>query len=534
MERKYVMAVIALLVGFVLSSCLFFLQQKFSLLPFSLAVLVSFCIIAFDDLKNSNTPESFFFADRKLKSNRFRWTFVTSNVGLFNSIFYTTFVTYYFGPAGIIYPLLAWFLGIYWFSVKAPKLLPFLKKGYSLHQFLSDTYGKNEKEKSLIRRMTSIVSITLLWASLSIEVKFAAELLSYSYPTITGVTIASVIAVIGVIYTYFSGYKGITSTDVFQGALMLMGAVSIIVLSILMLNASDFIVSSDFKTLEGYFLGPYPVGLVSMAVLLLPFQFCMMDMWQRCISIAKNFEGESDEVIAKHFKRDTFLKTILPFLVLFSAWYAMAIAVKWVGLTDDPSLVIHVFLNFVTQQDGFFYFLLSALIAGALIGALLTTFDSYLIAITQGFMYDWWGHIRSHLKPVIVNEQPSEKQQQAFLSASKFWIGLIGFSSIALATVEVKFFDFWVGMYSLMLAFFPAVYIALQDGEKASQSYSCNAVFNSILIGFLVALSGTFLGGFFGMTFYGATYTDVSTIASPICSLLTLVLLGKYTKTKVG
>jgi len=201
-------------------------------------------------------------------------------------------------------------------------------------------------------------------------------------------------------------------------------------------------------------------------------------------------------------------------------------AAKWTGFETDPSQIVHATVTVLAQPSGFVDFFISLLVFGAFAGAVLTTFDSYLIALTQGFMYDWYGLMRPRLRSVarwsmkqsnaddIGITEPTKEEKQGFVSASRFWLGFLGISAIVIAAVEVSLIDFWVGMYSLMLGFFPAVYFAIEAKESARKRIGSNWVIVSILLGFSVALLGSITGTFFGVTVYGTSATNIATVAS--------------------
>ena len=121
------------------------------------ASLLIYLVIRTEGYKTNDTPEDFFLYNREMPQDEFVPTYVTTNIGLFSSIAFSVILGYYYGIAGMLFTVLAWFLGMYWFSLNIPKLLPFLKTGTTIHEFIANSYGKTENQKIRLRAWTSAV-----------------------------------------------------------------------------------------------------------------------------------------------------------------------------------------------------------------------------------------------------------------------------------------------------------------------------------------------------------------------------------------
>lgn len=520
----YILAVTIASAGLCLSIVWHVLDSHLKYVAFPASTLIAFLVIGATAYNKNETPEGYFFHNRKMPPSLFSWTFVTANVGLFSSIFYSTYIAYYFGPAGMIWPMAAWFGGMWLFAHYSRRLIPFFKTGASVHDFIGKTYGQGDIAKeTLLRRLTSTVSLSLLWCSLAIELKFASSLAASSLGIGASWLIATAIAATGTAYTYFAGYRGTVRTDRVQGLLMAMGAIALITFSIRLASQSPINVGDEYLKVTGYFIGPAPFSLIAMVVLLLPYQFCVMDMWQRCIAIAHSNPNATEDQQVQIIKRVAFRHAVLPFLLMFVAWYACGVTAKWTGLSVSPETVLFDVLAYLFNSPDTLTFLIAIIVCAAFIGAVITTFDSFLIAFTQGFMYDWWGLSRPHLRSVITSPATATADQNSnFVAASRFWLSFAGISAVAITAFQFEFISFWVGMYSLMLAFLPCVITAIIF-PRFAQRVKPVAAATSIVSGFMLALSSAIAGTLFSATAFGVSLTDIGTILSPCISCLILV-----------
>lgn len=532
--RAYMAAAAITVVGIATSLWAFYADASWAPLPFVVAVLAAFATVGIFGYRSEETAESFFFYTRRMPPTLFKWTYVTANVGLFSSIFYSTFIAYALGPAGMVYPLVAWLLGMYWFSRNIPRLLPFFKEGASIHDFIACRYGHTERSRLVLRRITSSVTITLLWCSIAIEVKFGADIAAGMFGWASAFSAAAAIAVIGTIYTYFAGYRGATRTDFVQGLMMGLGAICLIGYSVYLMVARPVAFNENYTTLKGVFLGPTPLILPGIVVLMLLYQFCVMDMWQRCIAAAESFSDEPEEQQIARLKKATFSGAIPLFLLMFFAWYIVGLAAAATGLTDDPTAVLPALLTSLSS-GGWAPFVLLLVIIGAFAGAIISTFDTYLMALTQAFMYDWYGPSRPHLRGVAKNSRNApEAESKRFVNASRFWLAIFGISAIVVAAFQLRLLDFWVGMYSLMLALFPAVFFGIRRGPvSVRDAVSSRAAIISIVAGFLTSLTFGILGTFTTLTLGSLAFSDVGPIATLTVAFAGLAVggIGRRRKT---
>ena len=463
------------------------------------ASLLIYLVIRTEGYKTNDTPEDFFLYNREMPQDEFVPTYVTTNIGLFSSIAFSVILGYYYGIAGMLFTVLAWFLGMYWFSLNIPKLLPFLKTGTTIHEFIANSYGKTENQKIRLRAWTSAVSAILYFASVGVEIKFGADVFAPSLGQVQSTVLAFGIAFVGLTYTYLSGYKGVVFTDKIQYYILLSGAIVIFIFTGVIGIDKGFSFAND--SFKGYFdfsfmlRGPDPYGLLGIVILLSLYQFCIMDMWQRCIAFSKTKDEDnnplSDETLISLLRKKTFKNAIIPFLILFIVWFGIGILALGVNLTNDLSGIIPSFLAAFDAYGPIGYFSKAVVIAG-FVAAMLSTVDTFLLATVQTIMYDIYG--TAVVRGLTNKLDTLDKfQQYRFVNISKILIILLGIAAVIIAFFSFGLMNFWTTMYSIMLSFFPAVYESISG---RSQNYRFNSVFYSIVIGSFGALILGVLGTF--------------------------------------
>jgi Na+/proline symporter len=502
----------------------YFLYQTDSpLAPFPMlgAAFIAFLIIGATEYTSPDTPDGFFLYERRMPIGYFAWTYVAANVGLFSSIYYSLYLAHYFGPAGMLWPTLAWVVGMYWFYRCTPRVRDFFSKGQSIHEFIGTTFGRTDRERLMLRRITSSVTMTLLWASIAIEVKFGSMLIAGLAGSTSAFPIAAVIAALAATYSYLSGYRGATKTDLPQGIAIVLGAITLVLFSAYHLWTTPATLPAEYHSLSGVLIGPSWASIVGMVALLLPYQFCVMDMWQRCFAVSQEItNGKKDDRGQAREKWYLFTYPALIFCALFACWFFVATVAKATGLSETPDGVLNSLISHLAASKGAFTIvLLVSLLAFA--AAMMSTFDTFLVALTQAFMYDWYGQMRPKLRTVILGAGTLEDQHR-FVNTSRFWLGIIGVSAVVLAAFDFSLISFWVGMYSLMLSFFPVVYLGVMYGEFCRAHITASTAMASILTGFLTSLLCGVLGTFFGFQINGVSLADVNSLATLAVSSIVL------------
>ncbi len=459
--------------------------------------LAVFLVIGFSSYKRNDTPRNFFLYQRSMPSGEFVPTFVSTNIGLFSSIIFSAILAFSYGVSGMIATTLAWFAGMYWFSRQVPILLPFFRRGNTIHEYIAETYGTDAQQKRKLRSFTSLVTMLLYWASIAVEVKVGSDLLAPALGGIDPLAIALVLALIGLTYTYFSGYRGVVITDAIQYRLMAGAAlICFFVSTYMLLTAPAVTFPVDYFSFPTIVLSPDPYGLFfSLCPLLLLYQFCVMDMWQRCIALSQtktaNGDAYSEEQIVDLLKRKTFRDAVVPFLLFFVAWFSVGVAAVGLGLTNNPNLAVSAFVSAI-DEFGRFGVLLRGLLLAGFVAAILSTIDTFLVAMTQTFMYDIYG---TFVVPDLASriDKLNDEDSYRFVHLSRFWIIVFGATAILLGFWQFDLISFWTTMYAIMLSFFAPIYISLRDDVRR---YTFDVVLVAVIGGSIGALVLGVLGTF--------------------------------------
>jgi Na+/proline symporter len=484
---------------FVIVWALLYLRSRYYLLPYSfVAFCIAWALYRLPTIKSQETLQSFFLYERKMPRNEFVGTLVTTNVGFFSSVAFSTvlIVTMGIGPAVIL--VVAWAAGLAWFAHFVPRLLPFFRQGSTVHEYIGKAHGKTAEQQRHLRFYSSVITFLLYLASVGAEIKFTSDV--FSGPTrMTTAWLSLALCVAGVIYVSISGYRGVVSTDRVRFWAILAGVLAIYYFISHNWRAVPISFPSSYFSPWMLTIGPSPSQLLSLVLLLTLYQFCVMDMWERCIGIVNSDftrgEANPDEALIKTM-RHMIISSIIPFVILFGAWYGvglLALGQKW---CSDPSQII---LQFVVRLQAH----ASTGLAGSLVltmvvlcfsAAALSTIDGFIIAAVQTIIFDWLPSFRKEHKQV---DQLSAEESRNTLRLARLLVLIVGALAVGIAYTSFGIMSFWVGMYSLMLSFFPAIFLSLVSEESDETRPPASQVAASIVCGAFAALFTAVLGTFF-------------------------------------
>ena len=483
---------------FLLGWALVFAYYRHNLLPYCfLGFCIAWALYRLPTVKFKETLQSFFLYERKMPRNEFIGTLVTTNVGFFSSVAFSTIliVTMGIGPALIL--VFAWAFGLVWFSFYLPNLLPFFRKGSTVHEYIADAYGRTPGQRRHLRFYSSVITFLLYLASVGAEVKFTSDV--FSGPTrMSTAWLSLALCIAGVIYVSISGYRGVVSTDRVRFWAIVLGVLAIYFYIFHNVSVATLTFPSSYFGLEMLTIGPSPSSLMSLVVLLSLYQFCVMDMWERCIAIVNSDFARSaknaDEVIVRSMRR-MIAGSIIPFVVLFGAWYGIGLLSLGEHWCDDPNQIIPQLIShlIVYASTGIAGATVETLIVLCFSAAALSTIDGFIIAAVQTIIFDWIPSFRRDHKSI---DELNEKEAKRTLLFSRLLVLLVGALAVSIAYMSFGIMSFWVGMYSLMLSFFPAIFFSLRsDGKGMIRSASQVAL--SIVSGAFVALCAAVIGTFF-------------------------------------
>jgi len=223
-----------------------------------------------------------------------------------------------------------------------------------------------------------------------------------------------------------------------------------------------------------------------------------MDMWERCIAIVNSdftsSEPDPDAALIKSMRR-MIIGSIIPFVVLFGAWYGIGLLALGQQWFNDPNQIVPQFVARLQAyaSTGLMGALVETLVVLCFSAAALSTIDGFIIAAVQTIIFDW---VPSFRKDHLQVDQLSAEDARKTLSLARFLVLVIGALAVGIAYTSFEIMNFWVGMYSLMLSFFPAIFLSLFSKE-ANQQRPASRVAFSIVSGALVALVAAILGTFF-------------------------------------
>jgi Na+/proline symporter len=478
--------------------CIVYSVARTHLLLFSfLGFAIGWAVYRLPTRIQNETLQSFFLYERKMPSQEFIGTLVTTNVGFFSSVAFSCvlIVTTGIGPAVIA--VIAWILGLVWFSHYIPKLIEFFRKGSTVHEYIAQSYGRTPEQKRHLRFYSSIITFLLYVASVGAEIKFTSDVFSVPIGLDT-FWLAIALSVAGIIYVSISGYRGVVSTGRLQYWAILAGVAAIYYFIGHSIAINGFTWPADFISVKMLTIGPAPFALFTLFVLLVMYQFCVMDMWERCIAIvntAPQLTGEELNKFVIGNIRRRIVWSIVPFVILFGAWYGIGLLSLGQNWTDDPNKIIPCLIDrlgyFASQS--FTGAVVQTLVVLCFSAAALSTIDGFIIAAVQTIIFDWLPSFTADHKECTELDEMKSRQ---WLTLARILILVVGAVAVGIAYTQFGIMSFWVGMYSVMLAFFPAIFFSIHFGRAFEEQQSATRVAVSIVLGAASALICAILGTF--------------------------------------
>ncbi len=441
--------------------------------------LVTICfVIGFRYRKKASNLKWFFLINREMDTSSFTFTFLATNISA-ATVYLALSEQGYLKGLSSIWLVIAWIAGVFFFRKYVPRFSPFFERVRTLPQFLGEIYNSNN-----VRFVASIITIIAFCGTVAIELFAVARLLeSIKTPGIeigaTKVSFIVLLAATIVVYTILSGYLGAVKTDKVQMFFIIPGFVLILVVCIFKISTPSWnsFLNANREFVFSVFTVP-PYLIVAAWILMFPFQFAALDMWQRCVAV----RGD-EKKIRKGLSISSFL--YLPFwgipifvgIVMRSIYPTIA----------DTSNAGGQFLNLLPIST-----LSIGLVLGGLIAAIISTADTLLVGATYTFLYDIYA-----VREKVDLDKLSTNDERNILLTSKVWIGIFGLLSALIALL-------WVGnLYQMIVAIFttqiilfiPMIFGIHSLKRKALQNGQ--AAFLSLLIGvglaLLLAISGTLI-----------------------------------------
>lgn len=393
------------------------------------------------------TADYFLWGDEDLSVGRFAGTFAASNV-TFTSSFLAVAATGYLLGGEVIWLVGAFLAGLLLFGFFYKYTIGRWVAGGqvgSMHEFLEKSYGRNARRIGALNTVVSFVgTIGLELLGVQLILESLAPTAPPSWLVLAGFCLLTVLIIW---YTTVGGFREVVQSDVKQLLLIAVGIGALTIAFVAALARDSALRLAFFSSARAEFLPPPadPVFMASMAILFLPFQFCLMDMWQRCRATRAHPEN-----VRKAILLSTPFATV-PLLI------AAALGVFLRHITLPMSAPSQENLAFFSAVEVVFGSLNSwgalipmiALVAlgVALLMAAVSTVDTLLSSIVYTAMIDLWADRGRDPRP------ESLRVLQLPLTET---IHLIGGISVIVGVVGVVLTVFRWSLYDMALAIFGA------------------------------------------------------------------------------
>jgi SSS family solute:Na+ symporter len=464
----------------------------------------------------SFTKDYFIWGNQSLNLGEYRGTFTATNI-TFTSSFLAVAVLAFTSGGKVIWLILSFFIGMLLFAFLYKRTVGVWVTKHdfgSLHEFLMSRYG------SASQKVGSLVTVIAFIGTLALEFLGIQIILDALQPHMLnhGVVLIVFFGILaGVfLYTIFGGFREVVISDILQFYIIMIGLlfaiVAIAYAAIIDPSVRLSITSHVFQAFRE--LTPLDTPfIISMLILFLPFQFCVMDMWQRCRAARDN-----PSAIIKGTIQGAFY-AIIP--LIMGALCGLVLRTEFGG--TGPPLTPHetnlIFFNglgslLAPLAGGTAYFIALTALAIALIMAAVSSIDTLLNSILYTIFIDLWG-------PQTMANPSSNMALNIPFKAVRFLffgIGLIIICiSISLTLLPWSFQDYAFAVFSSQVAFFIPLLIAFL-APKSGKWFSV-AVPISLIVAVVTPIIVVFAGKSLGNQ-------DIISGAPLIGFLLALLVMG--------
>lgn len=448
--------------------------------------------------------EDFFNYSRSIPSGLFSDTFIATNV-TFTSIYMVIAATSFERGNLTLWIIVAWVLGLVLFRIAFPRISSFFDQGHTLHEFLGQKYDKQS-----LRTLASISTIVVFVGTLGIEF-WGVVLLLKGLGLVGSLTVGSLaisVALVTATYTALGGFKAAVHTDRWQ--LWLIGALTVVMVLIVfnvggLLPAVDNPARIDLLASCGSpsTLFSDIVFAIAMLILFIPFNFCVMDMWQRCTATKKEDRVRAIRSVGSW-------KTCLTFAIIFLVPILVGLSARTVlsgASLDNNILVFPEFLKHVAGPPLLRIPVLCIIYAGFL-AALMSTADTLLINVAYSFMYDVLGPIR-RVDFVALDKTAREHTIAVF----RFWVVVFALLAVPLIFIGLTIYQLVLAVFSSQVVLFTPIMYAIFRPQRAA--VRARGAWWSIVTGFVTAVVCVATGRILG----DATVIDATPVLAFVVSV---------------
>lgn len=321
------------------------------------------------------TPSDFYYADFNISGPHYGSTYAGANI-TFTSIF--IYLCFQASVSGVttIWASIFWIISVILFYTLSPKLIESFKKGQTIHQYLGEKYNS----KKLIA-ITSSVTIFAFIGTIGLEFYgFSLFLRFFGLSSKSTFVIGIALIVLMAAYCYVGGFWATIKTDILQVIFTLIGVLYL--LNFLgIFNLPFGIDHANYELHRKYLIESFkhdsifsdPFLILGFLILFIPFQFSVMDMWQRCIATGGD--------ITRIRKYTLGGGLALGFVFLLPVMIGI-IGVKAGYINGDPNEILFSSINQITNP-----YILS-LIAVMFLASVFSTADTLLLAASNSIVCD--------------------------------------------------------------------------------------------------------------------------------------------------
>ena len=226
-----------------------------------------------------STWRGYYLANASMPGTNVAATYFGANLTFTTIFLILSYEGYHRGPVAFSVPVF-WFLGSVLFTAFYPRIKIYLIKGMTLHQALGEAYCS----KSL-QRWASLWTIMAFVGTVGLEFYGGVLLLQWAgASSVTATTIGIGFAFICTAMTVTGGFRGLAAADI---ALDLFAFAAAVILFVWAAKPAWLAVSAE-PVLPLPTLSDSIIFVAGMGVIFLPFQFCVLDSWQRCAAWQKS------------------------------------------------------------------------------------------------------------------------------------------------------------------------------------------------------------------------------------------------------
>jgi len=427
------------------------------------ATFVAYGAIAVWDFFAVEDIDDFFLAGRSLWEGNFIANAVVTNYSFLTLVFVLSFWGYSYG-SGAWWPIVTAVVGFFlfaWSKISLTGQDSFLRQGDTIHEFLGIRYGAE-----WLRPLASVPTAFAFLGYFISSIYLAAQY----FGSLVGVGtwwVVLAVAGISVIYTALGGFMSVAKTDVLQFLLILVGTL-VVFYTIGTANVSADVLTEQLFELDS-FIRPdrgisYVLGLFVINGL---WQFAAMDMWQRSLAVGDAKKVQRGALIAGLVFGIIAIPAILLGLLVGNVTSG--------GPLNNPTAVITAFTDSIpgVWWNGAFL--------TALVGALLSSQDSNLAALTQTLYVDVWKEYRDDNS---TNSAVDSLSQARILVAVSAVFGLI-ILYILTAKIGFDLISFLLTFFSAQVALLPSIFFAL----TSTRDFEPTIPAISISFGFIIAFA---------------------------------------------